>query len=271
MPTDSPAPVIPVRDISGSAPPKPPRAVTPRIQRAIWNEPRVRRWWLLAIAIFVLFTAFSIDRVMARNAEIALIQHGLVVKATLAGADNRNTGQAVNSSDTVHLLLNFPGAAPEQVTGSLTYASMVGKTLTLRVDPADHNHWTDRTDPPPLLDSLFVGLLVSPLVPLLLVMSWLSMRAMRTVWQTGSAVPAVVSERHQSPIAPMSYAARCSLQNHRDQKIFTVYIPRIGYGLATGDLIWVIVPVRTGPPLAALWIGETDQGSSGAGTGSVPA
>jgi hypothetical protein len=241
--------------VSGSTPANPPRALTRPVCRVIWSEPRVRRWWLLAGIILVLFTAYTVQRVWARNEESALIRNGLKVSAKLVFAETRNNNQLAEPGDNVELELNLPTGV-EKVAGTITAPAVVTKNITVRLDPKDHSRWTDRTEPPPLLDSLLVGILVFPLVPALFVFAFLNMRRMRSVWQTGPASIAVIYERKQSAIAPMSYVVRCSLQNHRDKQLFDVYVPRVGYGLGKGDLIWVIMPVKKGQPVAALWMGE---------------
>jgi hypothetical protein len=251
----APSPVIPVRGISATAPAKPPRELTPHVRRMIWIEPRVRRWWLMAFIILVLFAAYTTQRVWARSEESALIRDGLKVTAKLVFAETRNNNQMAEPGDNVQLELKLPGGV-EQVVGTITAQAVVTKNITVRVDPKDHGHWTDRTEPTPLLDSLFVGILVSPLVPALFVFAFVHMRLMRSVWEKGGAQMAVIHERKQSSIAPMSYVVRCSFQDHWDKKLFNVYVPRVGYGLGKGDLIWVVTPTKKGSPLAALWIGE---------------
>ena len=247
-------PVLPWAETPTGSPPKTPRELTPSARRAIWTEPRVRRWWLLAIIIFVLFAAYTIEQVLIRNDEVKLIKSGMFITARLLSAENRNKDQQTQPTDLAHLMLNLPGGAME-VTGYLYNPWMVGHEVTVHVDPQDHNHWTDRTEPTSVLDSLFVGILVSPLVPGLFIVAYLKMRATQQVWQNGTAQLAVISERKQSPIAPMSYAIRCSLQVSRDKKLFNVFVPKTGSGLKAGDLIWVMMPQKKGPPLSGLWMG----------------
>jgi hypothetical protein len=97
-------------------------------------------------------------------------------------------------------------------------------------------------------------MLVLPLVPVVVVVGYMQARKLLNTWQSGSAVPAVIFDRKQSPIAPMSYAVRCSLANSRNKELFTVFVPRHGYGLEKGDMIWVITPLKKGRPLAVLWM-----------------
>jgi hypothetical protein len=78
---------------------------------------------------------------------------------------------------------------------------------------------------------------------------------MQKVWQSGSAMVGVVFDRKQSPIAPLAYAIRFSLQGGNDKKLYSVFVPKVGYGLSRGDLIWVIMPGKRGLPLAGLWMG----------------
>jgi len=243
-------PVISVQD----EPAKPPRALTAQARRAIFTEPRVRQWWMLAVAVLVLFAVYTVERVLVRNDEVKLIRDGMIVTARLASAENRNKDQMTTPTDQVHLMLNLPTGV-EEVTGYLTKQSLVGHDVSVRVDPGDHTRWTDRTEATPLLESLLVGIMVSPLVPVLFIMAYLKLRNMQKVWQTGTAQIAVISDRRQSPIAPMSYSLRCSLQNGNDKKLFDVFVPKAGKDLAEGGLIWVIVPVKKGSPLAGLWMG----------------
>jgi hypothetical protein len=147
---------------------------------------------------------------------------------------------------------------------------MTGDTITLHVDPKDPTRWTDRSEPTPLLASLIVGLIALPIVPLLAVFGILQQRGFQRTWQKGTAALAVVHERKQSPIAPMSYALRCSMQDLRTRELFTVYVPRIGNGLEKGDVIWVITASKKGNALAALWMPPAMQSAAASGVTSVP-
>jgi hypothetical protein len=249
-----PAPVIPIRQIPFTPPPPDaPRTLTMSIRRSVLLEPRVRRWWLLAILIALLFCGYAGDRLWARRVEAQLIHNGTPMHAKISGAENKITGMPIGPGDLVQLELNWPDNTQEHVTGHLSTKSVVGDDVDIHVDPADHSNWTDRTQPISLLDSLVIGLFVLPLIPVVLVAGYAQANTLMNLWKSGAVAVAVIYDRKQSPIAPLSYALRCSLQNNRQKTLFTVFVPRIGYGLEKGDLIWVITPPKKGRPLAVLW------------------
>jgi hypothetical protein len=228
--------------------------VTPAVRRLAWLEPRVRRWWLLAILILLSFGAFAGDRLWARHSEYQLIHNGITMPAKIVAAENKITNHPVGSGDLVKLELTFPDKTEEDQTGTLTQPAVVGGFITVHLDPVDHSRWTDRSDPTPLLDSMLIGLFALPLVPVMIWIGYWQMRRLVQTWRNGSGAVAVVFDRRHSPIAPMSYTLRCSLQHHKRKDLFTVYVPRIAYGLDKGDLIWVILPAKKGHILAALWM-----------------
>ena len=228
--------------------------LTSQSRRVIWSEPRVRVWWLLAVLVLLMFSAFVADRLWSRYTENQLIQFGVAVPAKIATGENKMKDEPVSSSDRVMLEVNWPDHEEELAGVYLTSGGFVGRTITLHIEKSDHTRWTDRSEPTPLLDSLFVGLLALPILPALIVVAIVQMRRLENIWQHGLAGPAVIFDRRHSPIAPMSYAVRCSLQNHANKKLFTVFVPRAHHGLEKGELIWVIIPPKKGRPLAVLWM-----------------
>ncbi len=255
MQTDTSTPDPAAQDIHSHEPVAAPRAITSVEKRAIFIEPHVRRWWLLLLLIVFVFVGYTFNRLWERDDEIKLLTHGLTVKAYLSGAENKNKGQLTNANNFAQLQLQLPNG-PETVTGVLVNPTVVGTSVTVHVDPQDHSHWTDRTEPTPLIEAWLVGFIFSPLLPLALLLAILKTLEAQKVWRTGSAQLAVVYDRKQSAIAPMSYMVRCSLQNQTSKDLFTVYVPRSGAHLRAGDLIWIITPVRKGPALAGLWMGR---------------
>jgi hypothetical protein len=202
----------------------------------------------------LLFFCFCGDRLWARHVESELIRTGLVVPTHIVAAENKQKDQPFTSSDKCTLLLHLPSGDEDLDGVYLTFGGMTNSNIILHVDPNDHTRWTDRSEATPLLDSLFVGLLALPVIPLLLVLGVIQLRRLQRIWQNGQPALAVVSERKHTPIAPMSYVLRCSMQDLRTRDMFTVYVPRIGNGLEKGDLIWVITSAKKENPLAALWM-----------------
>jgi hypothetical protein len=230
-----------------------PRAVTPKIRRRLWLEPGVRRWWLLGILILLMFGAYAGDCLWNRHRESDLIQNGITLVAKIVAADNKVGRMPLSPVDTVKIEIPFPEQSETQV-GHLSSNNYLQGNVTVHIDPADHAHWTDRSTPTPLLDSLLLALLGLPIVPIMLALAYVQSRAMQQTWKNGSASPAVIFERDHSAIAPMSYRLKCHLINSRQKQLFTVYVPQARTGLEKGDQIWVIAPQKKGRYLAALWM-----------------
>ena len=236
-------------------PPVVPRPLTPLATWRAWTEPSVRLWWLLALAVIVAIGVYAADRLWARHAENQLISAGVAVRATVRGTPNHQTaGQTADADDEATVSFYWHGQ-PQAVSGTLTRSTTVGATIPIHVDPADPTRWTDQVEATPLLDALFVGLLLLPIVPVLAAVAAVRRRAVVRTWRLGRAAVAVVSDRRQVPIAPMSYAVRCSLREGPDRRIRTVYVPRAGRTLVEGDELAVILPPRRGRPVAAMWFG----------------
>ncbi len=234
-------------------PPPAPRPLTPLAARRAWTEPTVRRWWLLAAAVLLAIGAYAADRLAARHTENRLIESGVAVPAHVVRTVAHATpGQTALADDVVDVTFDWHGQ-PTPGSGTLTRSTLIGATIPIHVDPADPTVWTDQAEPTPLLNALFVGLLLLPLVPALGAIAWADRRAVARAYRLGRPALAVVADRRQVPIAPMSFAVRCSLRDGTDRRLRTVYVPHAGRTLAKGDDLWVIVPARRGRWLAALW------------------
>lgn len=253
METDSQNPALQVREIP-PAPPPPPRLLNDHARRSLLIEPRVLRWWYMVGLTLILFSAFCADRLWERHTEMLLIRDGLVVRAKILGAENKQNNQPFTSGDACSLLFQFPTGTEQQDAVYLSNGGMTGSTITLHVDPADHSRWTDRSEATPLLDSLFVGLMTLPVAPLLIVVGVIQLKRLRRLWRSGSAALAVVFDRRQSAIAPTTFVVRCTMHDQRNRELFSVHVPRIGVGLQKGDVIWVIAGTKNEQPLAALWM-----------------
>jgi len=242
------------------APQPVPRPLTPLAQRRAWTEPRVRIWWLLAVVFFVLTLVLLLDRIWVHGDENRLITDGKLVEAKVIESNGitMNTKQMPPESP-VTLEFDWNGQT-QQVTGTLedrTEYIVIGKTLPIRVAPDDPQNWTYRSVPSPLLHELIMVFVLLPLSPLFALIAARKHRTYLQTWHHGEAALGVVTERRQSPIAPMSYAIRCNLRDRGDKRIFTVFVPPAGRSLRASDPIWLILPLRTGkknrPPVATMW------------------
>ena len=234
-------------------PPNPPRPLTPAAARWAWTEPAVRLWWLMALAVLAMILGYAADRLWARHVENRLIADGVPVAAKVLNTPVHATpGQTADAGDPVAVSFPWQGQ-PTRASGSLTRSSLIGNTIPIHVDSADPTNWTDQTEPTPLDHALFVGLLLLPIAPALAAVAAVRRRSVLRTWRLGTAALAVVADRRQVPIAPLSYAVRCSLRDGGDRRLRTVYVPSAGRTLTKGDALWLVVPPRRGRPLAAMW------------------
>ena len=234
-------------------PPDPPRPLTPLAARRAWAEPTVRPWWLMAAAVLLAVAAYAVGRGVVRSGENRLITAGTpVVTKVLGTPDHTVPGQAVKVGETVTLAFDWHGQ-PRTVVGTLAHDATVAGPMAIRVDPADPTVWTDATEPTPLARSLVVGLVVLPVVPLLLLVAVWRRAGVARTYTLGRLADAVVADRRQTPVAPLSFAVRCSLREGGDRRLRTVYVPRAGRSLAKGDVIAVLVPTGRGRIVSALW------------------
>ena len=235
------------------APPDPPRPLTPRAARRAWVEPTVRPWWLMAAAVLLAVGGYSVAQLVERANLNRLTTAGVPVAAKVVSTDNRSiVGQAATTEEQANLTFDWHGQ-PTTARGFLSHNSTIGATIPIRVDPADPTVWTDQTESAPLVRSLFVGLAVFPLVPVLLAVAVVRRAAVARTVRLGRAAVAVVADRRQTPIAPLSYAVRCALPDGADRRLRTVYVPHVGRSLAKGDEIWLLLPIGRGRPVAAAW------------------
>lgn len=249
-----------VNTIPGGAPPGPPdapRQATPLARRRAWTEPTVRVWWLLAVAIFLLTVVYAVERIWVWNAQGKLIRDGTVIVAKVVEVNGQAITNLKQPPDSMTTLEFDWQGVPQRVRGQLedhTDYIVVGQSQSIHVDPADPNNWTARVQPAPLVQSLFLGFVLLPLPVVLIVIAAAKRKRIWNTWENGQAALAVVLERQQTPVAPLSYAIRCSLRDRRDKRILTVFVPRAGAALKKNDLLWVLLPgSKSAKPVAASW------------------
>jgi len=236
----------------------PPREVNALVSKKAWSEPAVRVWWLMAIAALVLTIGYGIDCVYVWNQNNRLINHGILVDATIVeGNGLAIPGENVPGESPVMIDFPWKGGTQRQrgyLEGRKDYLT-VGKTVPIHVSPDNPNTWTYRVDNSPLAHALLLFFPLIPIPELLLVIAIIRRKQMLKVWKTGDAAVAVVNERRQAAIAPGAYTLRCSLRDRRDRRLFIVHVRRSKSAPQKGDALWVIVPPlgQSGKPIASSW------------------
>ena len=214
----------------------------------------------MAVAAFVLTIGYGIDCVYIWNQNNRLINHGIVVNATIIeGNGLAIPGENVPGESPVMIDFPWKGGTQRQrgvLEGRKDFIT-IGKTVPIHVSPDDPNTWTYRTENSPLAHALLLFFPLLPVPELLLVIAILRRGQLLKVWRSGEAAIAVVAERRQSPIAPGVYTLRCSLRDRRDRRLFLVHVPRSKSAPQKGDSLWVIIPApgQGGKPIASSWFG----------------
>jgi hypothetical protein len=139
-------------------------------------------------------------------------------------------------------------------TGMMHTASAVGARVNLHYDPANPLVWTDQIAPPGWIETVFGVIFILPVALLFGLVAWWQTARIGKTWQTAPAYVAVVADRKQTPVAPLSWAVRCSLRDGNDRRLFVVHVPRGRIDLSPGSEIWVLVPKR-GKAVATGWFG----------------
>jgi len=230
-------------------PPAVPRAITPNARRRSWAEPRVRNWWLMAIAIFGVALWLVGVRVYGSQSDRWLINHGVRVEADILDVDGNTLKKQYSPEENLpfHLSWRMPDgkihAVNERLKAQRT-ALGPGKKVPLYVDPNNPNHWTDRVEISWAEDTL-VGMLLFPTILLMLGIAFFNRRNVLQAWKNGHAIHASIVEVKQSATAPLSRVLRLVLANYHDQRIFTTLIPTKRAHYQAGDIVWVIIPSTT--------------------------
>lgn len=248
-------------------PADPPREVTARVRGRAWTEPRVRLWWALAVAVLGVVLYVVVSQTAGWWKERSLLTRGVEVQAVITRATDRLNDITVPDKkmppdSTCELEFEWQGRK-HQVRGQLPEHMNLGQhvvtgpdhPITLHVDPADPDNWTDRTTSPPLLRRMIAGVSVGlPIIAVLLLLALLKRRGVLNVWRTGPASGALVVSTGQTPLAPRSRVVRCTPADSTDKRVFTVYLPARAGVPARGDVVWVVrPPERPEPAYAVAW------------------
>jgi len=230
-------------------PPTAPRPITANARRRSWAEPRVRTWWLMSAATFVVALWFVGVQVYESQSDRWLINHGVRVEADILDVDGNTLKKLYTREENLHFHLSWrmPDGKIHTVNERLKaqrQATGPGKKVPLYVDPGNPDHWTDRVEISWAEDTL-VGMLFLPIVLLLLAIAIFNRWQTLAAWKNGPAMHATVVEVKQSATAPKSRILRMVLGHYHDQRIFTTLIPTRRARYSSGDVVWVVIPSTT--------------------------
>jgi len=212
--------------------------------------------WLAGLVLAVIGIALFCQRVSAWRESAKLITDGIPIDAEIYEVDGFHVpGRALPGDKPVTLHFQRDGELHEikapYVDGRLPEEPLtVGKTLKIRIDPADPNRWTPRQSPTPLGPELLGGSIVLGTALLLfLLAAVVRLRLIRTLRMAPQIDVVVLSARH-SAIAPRAWQVRCSPTADGDNRVFSVYVPPKTE--VANVTLRLLIPAH-GRPLAMEW------------------
>ncbi len=216
----------------------------PRAALRSWMEVNVRPWLAVTLLMLVAATALGVVSYSKAAQEQRLITSGTPRDATVVGlgADTRQMPR----DEEVRVTLEYadPKSGRTMASERLLHrkrGSVVAlkQVLKIRVDPNDPAVWTERTEPPPLMQSLTVPLMLVPVVLLSFLATWWQRSRVNKVLKTGTPTTATVASIRQSPLAPLSKQIGLALTGG-DRTIRQAYWPARNGPVAKGDTVDVI-------------------------------
>lgn len=232
--------------------------MTPKAARRAWTEPRVRVWWLSAMALIAIAGYFFVDRYLGWRQDVRLLEQGDLVQANIRQTSTeiaRGKQQPPNSIVTLDYKYKDQSYTVEGVLKGRTDYFRVGDNVPIHVDPKRPGVWTGITEAPPLWTDLVAGMIVLPLGILLAAGSLLARSRTARLWRDGVSVDALVMDVRQTAMAPRSRFVRCTPADESDPRVMGVYVPHAANVLQPGDSLWVITPAgnRSKRAVAAAW------------------
>lgn len=239
-------------NVAIDAPPPPPREVTPAVRRRAWLEPRVRMWWLAALAVLVIAGYFAVTQYLAWRSRADLITRGIEVQAEVLRADSPDIrGRFINPGEMALIRFTHGGQLREH-RATFPVRLPAGDTRPVHVDPDDPSRWTLETEVPPLGRELVVLWFIAPLIPIVLGVAWLRRRGVVNLWRNGAAHRAIVVDARPTAFSPLSRAVRCTLADVSDKRVITVTIPTRKLSVTPGDGLFLLaLPDRYDKAVAA--------------------
>lgn len=235
-------------------PPPVPRALTPRVRRRSFADPRVRFWWAACAVLAAVALYFLVERMIAWGQELQIVRHGTQVTAIIDKIGDSETGARANVSPenavTMHYELDGTQYTVDGFLEGREEVIALKEEIPIRVDPNQPQHWTYRTDVPPLGYALLPTGLVLPFAIAAGVVSLILRARVLRIWTTGTSQPFIVEGIGQTALAPLSRSVRCRVLESRDKRLVSVVIPRRVANPKPGDILWLIHP--QGKPATSL-------------------
>ncbi|HEX8339566.1 MAG TPA: DUF3592 domain-containing protein [Tepidisphaeraceae bacterium] len=226
-----------------------------RVGGRTWLELPVRPWLVLAVLMTLVAIALAAHRYSGTMQQRRLVESGTSVVATVKTIGLVSERQASRDEPRrVRLVYTDPASGREiSSEGMLSRKERsrveLGQKFNVRIDAADPDRWTDRTEPSPLSAELAVPMLMLPVAAVCWAAAWLKKRRVARAARAGGLHTARVVSVRQSPLAPMSKQIGVVLDGP-DRVVRPLYWPAKFGPVHPDDQIDVIAGPR-GPVLAA--------------------
>jgi hypothetical protein len=234
---------------------------TTRVHRHAATEPRVRGWWLVVLGLVAAAVYIIGSQYWTWRAENWLIYNGVPITALVESSSGmRAPGSKHDPEASVGLKYEYQGVdyLNYGYLGGREEPIVVKSTVPIRIDPADPNRWTYRTEPAPLLKSFVAIWTLLPLTVLGLAGGLWSWWRMMSLYRSGRRDIAVVVDARHASLAPASRLVRCTIPTATEgERVVTVYVPR-GVRPQPGDELPVIHNDK-GRAVAVAWMEEENQ------------
>jgi hypothetical protein len=242
-----------IPDIS-SLPPSPPRPLNAKARRQSWSEARVRIWWLLGLALFIIAAVFVGAQIKQSAENRNLLRVGVRVNAQIIEANGQTLRKLYPPEQNVIFKFKFklPDGREHTISDRLKdqrYATGPGQDLPVVVDPSNPDRWTDRVETSWLSD-LLVGMALGPIIAACIGIGLMKRRGILKTYREGDALVGVVHSVSTVAFSPGAQSIRFFLRDSDDQRVYSTIPPRSAGPFQEGDEFWLIVP--RGAPNASI-------------------
>jgi hypothetical protein len=234
----------------GVEPPPAPRPISGTARRRAWAEPRARAWLLSGLVLLLIAIGCLIQESSSWRASESILNKNTPVSAVITVIDGTDRQGFAASAAEASCRFSFTyNGHPYTVDGSIadqadeSGMAVVGRTVTLHIDPADPEHrWTAVTGTTTLGLQLVGFWVTLPVSLLLLALAYWQRTRVLGIWVNGHDTPCVVVNTSQSALAPLSIAVQCTPVTGFERHVATVLVPRRIATPRAGDEIWIVFP-----------------------------